>query len=58
MKDELHRHLDGDMPVEELGQPQRDEADEWDRMVASFRTTAPKGAMPPWLEQNVMSEIE
>lgn len=32
--------------------------DEWDRMVAAFRTAAPVGSAPPWLEQKVMAEIE
>ena len=36
----------------------REDADEWDRMVAVFRTAAPRGAAPPWLEQRVMAEIE
>lgn len=57
MKDELHRHLDGDRSTE-LEPRDRDEADAWDRMVASFRTAAPSGAAPPWLEQKVMTEIE
>ena len=58
MKDKLHGHLDGDVPRESLESDDRDEADEWDRMVAAFRTSAPAGAAPPWLEQNVMTEIE
>ena len=39
----------------EVGQ---DEPDEWERMIAAFRTTAPRGGAPPWLEQRVMTEIE
>ena len=35
-----------------------DTPDEWDRMVAAFRTAAPTGSAPPWLEQSVMAEIE
>ena len=35
-----------------------DAPDEWDRMVAAFRTAAPTGSAPPWLEQSVMAEIE
>jgi len=35
-----------------------DTPDEWDRMVAAFRTAAPTGTAPPWLEQSVMAEIE
>jgi hypothetical protein len=58
MKDELHRYLDADGPTANLEPGDRAEADAWDRMVASFRTEAPSGAAPPWLEQKVMSEIE
>jgi len=36
----------------------RDAPDDWDRMVAAFRTAAPRGSAPPWLEQRVMAEIE
>ena len=35
-----------------------DAPDEWDRMVAAFRTAAPTGSAPPWLEQSVMAAIE
>jgi hypothetical protein len=35
-----------------------DEPDEWSRMVAAFRSAAPRGGAPPWLEQRVMAEIE
>jgi hypothetical protein len=34
-----------------------DEPDEWSRMVAAFRSAAPRGGAPPWLEQRVMAEI-
>ena len=57
MKDELHRHLDGDLTPESLHPADRDRADAWERMVESFRTTAPHGDAPPWLEQRVMAEI-
>ena len=57
MRNELHRHLDGEVPVESLDPEDREEADEWDRMVASFRTAAPRGGAPSWLEQRVMSEV-
>jgi len=33
-------------------------ADDWERMIAAFRTAAPRGSAPPWLEQKVMAEIE
>jgi hypothetical protein len=58
MNERLHRHLDGEVPVEHLEPAEREAADEWDRMVASFRTSAPSGAAPPWLEQRVMAEID
>ena len=58
MKKELHRHLDGEVPTEALEPEDREEADEWDRMIAAFRTATPRAAPPPWLEQRVMAEIE
>jgi len=58
MKEDLHRHLDGDVPVESLEAADREAADEWTRMVSAFRTSAPRGSAPPWLEQKVMGEIE
>lgn len=58
MNDELNRHLDGEMTSEGLEPEDRTVADEWDRMVAAFRTAAPSGRAPAWLEQNVMAEIE
>ncbi len=57
MKDDLHRHLDGDLDPDALDPADRDHADAWERMVASFRTAAPSGDAPPWLEQRVMNEI-
>jgi hypothetical protein len=57
MNDELHRHLDGELPTDALSAPSRGEAEQWDRMVASFRREAPKGGAPAWLELRVMSEI-
>ena len=58
MKKDLHRHLDGELNADELPPDERTEADDWGRMVAAFRTTAPEGTAPPWLEQRVMAEIE
>ncbi len=58
MKKDLHRHLDGELNADALPPAERTEADDWDRMVAAFRTTAPDGTAPPWLEQKVMAEIE
>lgn len=57
MKDDLHRHLDGDIAPGGLDAADRDRADAWERMVASFRTAAPRGDAPPWLEQRVMAQI-
>jgi hypothetical protein len=57
MKYDLHRHLDGDLSVDALDVRDRGRADQWERMVASFRTAAPHGDAPAWLEQRVMSEI-
>jgi hypothetical protein len=54
---ELNRHLDGDIPDVDLDAGTRGEAAQWERMVESFRTAAPRGAAPAWLEQNVMAEI-
>jgi len=58
MKNEIHRHLDGDIPADSLADEDREIVDEWDRMVASFRQSAPEGGAPPWLEQRVMAEID
>lgn len=59
MKNDIHRHLDGEATSRELDQHERDVVDEWDRMVAAFRQAEPTGAgAPPWLEQKVMAEIE
>jgi hypothetical protein len=57
LNDELHRHLDGDLPSDALAPEERQQADAWDRMVTSFRAAAPGGGVPPWLEQRVMAEI-
>lgn len=58
MNDELHRHLDGDVPADELSPAEKAEALAWDRMVSAFRRAAPHGQAPPWLEQRVMAELE
>jgi len=58
MKNEIHRHLDGEIPVDALDEEGRGVVDEWDRMVASFRQAAPSGSAPPWVEQRVMAEID
>lgn len=59
MNDEIHRHLDGDLSAEALDRTDREHADAWDRMLATFRTAEPEHTVaPPWLEQRVMAEIE
>jgi len=58
MNDEIHRHLDGELPADALAHEDRTAAAEWDRMVTSFRRSAPSGSAPVWLEQRVMAEIE
>ena len=55
MNDEANRPTAGGRTSDP---PPSDELDEWDRMVAAFRTAAPRGSAPPWLEQKVMAEIE
>ena len=58
MNDDLHRHLDGELPLEGLGEDARQQAEAWDRLLDAFRTeTTPINAMP-WLETSVMAEIE
>jgi hypothetical protein len=57
MTNDLNRHLDGDIPTDGLDAGMRTEAAQWERMVQSFRTAAPRGAAPSWLEQNVMAEV-
>jgi hypothetical protein len=59
MKNDIHRHLDGELPSQNLDAEERDVVDEWDRMVAAFRQAEPGAhGAPPWLEQRVMAEIE
>jgi hypothetical protein len=57
MNNDLHRHLDGELDTDALDSTSRGEAEQWDRMVASFRREAPRGTAPAWLEQRVMAEI-
>ncbi|MGD2046469.1 MAG: glycogen-binding domain-containing protein [Gemmatimonadota bacterium] len=58
MNDDIHRHLDGEIPADALAEEDRRAADDWDRMLASFRQASPAGNAPPWLEQKVMAEIQ
>ena len=57
MNDEIHRHLDGEIPAGALNEEDRRVAGDWDRMLASFRQSAPSGIAPAWLEDRVMAEI-
>jgi len=58
MMDDLHRHLDGEVPLDALEPGRRPEADAWDHLLASFRRADPMASAPAWLEQRVMAEIE
>jgi hypothetical protein len=58
MNEELHRHLDGELPDGELGEESRKEVEAWGRLLDAFRTEVPGGSAPPWLETRVMAEIE
>lgn len=59
MKNEIHRHLDGEGTSRDLDPEDQDVVDEWDRMVAAFRQAEPAAhGAPPWLEQRVMAEID
>ena len=56
MRDETKR---SDAPEDRKDRaPDEAAHEDWDRMVAAFRTAAPRGEAPPWLEQRVMAEIE
>ena len=58
MKDDLNRHLDGEIPLEGLGEGSLGEAEAWDRLLNAFRAESPRREAPPWLETRVMAEIE
>lgn len=59
MNDDLHRHLDGEIPPSGLSPESRREAEAWERVLQSFRIeSAPPSAAPPWLEGRIMAEIE
>jgi len=46
-------------PIDELGVAPGHREDEWERMIAAFRQSAPRSdGAPPWLETRVMAEIE
>ncbi len=58
MTDELDRYLDGEVEADALAATTLADAAAWNRMVESFRTTAPRAVAPAWLEQKVMGDIE
>lgn len=58
MKDDLNRHLDGEVPLEGLGEGPLGEAEAWDRLLDVFRAEFPRREAPAWLETRVMAEIE
>ena len=58
MSDDLDRYLDGDVGADALDATTRADAEAWNRMVESFRTTAPRALAPAWLVQKVMGDIE
>lgn len=58
MKDDLHLHLDGEVPMNRLTDDTRREAEAWERLLGAFRAETPPHAPPPWLEMRVMAEIE
>lgn len=58
MTDELNRYLDDEVGDDAVTSSTRADAEAWNRMVESFRSTAPRAAAPAWLEQNVMRDIK
>jgi len=58
MKDDLHRHLDGEASVDGLDEETRDEAAAWERLLGAFREEMAPQSPPPWLETSVMAQIE
>jgi hypothetical protein len=58
MKDDVRRHLDGDLPLSDLAEESRKEAESWKRLTAAFKVELPTSSMPSWLEDRVMHEIE
>ena len=58
MNEDIHRHLDGELPREGLLGEELEEIGAWDRLLDAFRTEIPSGSAPPWLETRVMAEVE
>jgi hypothetical protein len=58
MNDDLQRHLDGELPLEGLGEDARREAEAWESLLDAFRTETIPVRAAPWLETRVMAEID
>ena len=58
MNDETHEPMPASTGREAPALEGCDVRDEWEPIIAAFRTAAPRGSAPPWLEQRVMAEIE
>jgi len=58
MNEEIHSHLDGEIPRDGLQSESLEEVGAWDRLLNAFRTEVPGGSAPPWLETRIMAEIE
>jgi hypothetical protein len=58
MSDDIRRYLDGEVPLDGLPSALRAEAEAWDRLLSAFRPAGAEAPPPPWLEDQVMSEIE
>ncbi len=58
MNEDLHGHLDVDVPLDDLAPHARSEAQAWDRLLAAFQRELPRGGAPPWLESRIMAEVE
>jgi len=56
MHEDLHRYLDGDLPLEALPPQLRAEAKAWDEILAEFAVLREDRA-PAWLEARVMAEL-
>ncbi|NNF12738.1 MAG: hypothetical protein HKN72_05925 [Gemmatimonadetes bacterium] len=59
MNDDRHIEASSGGPANRPDADERRDYDEWERMIAAFRQSAPRSTgAPPWLEQKVMAEIE
>jgi hypothetical protein len=58
MNNDASGHPAEGVRLEGVGPERHGEPDDWERLLAAFRTAAPRGSAPPWLEQRVMAEIE